>query len=106
MDELDRLMTRKEVARYLGLNVNTIQRWHWKGSDAPPFIKIGRSVRYKESEVKAWVERTTAKPKARTIRLEWQAVGADGQPFGPVHVGRTISCDRPYTPYITSPPAT
>jgi excisionase family DNA binding protein len=57
MDTLDRLMTRKELAEMLQVNVNTIQRWHWKGESAPPFMKIGRSVRYKKRDVMEWLWR-------------------------------------------------
>ena len=51
----DRLMTRKELAAYLGIEPNTIARWKWAGTDSPPCIKIGRSVRYWQSEVDRWL---------------------------------------------------
>jgi len=51
---MERLMTRKELAGYLGLEPNTLARWKWKG-DGPPCIKIGRSVRYRQSEVDRWL---------------------------------------------------
>jgi excisionase family DNA binding protein len=86
MSASDRLMTRKEVAAMLQVEPNTIQRWHWKGQDAPPFIKIGRSVRYWKSEVEAWVERNSTQANTKTLRFEWQAVGDDGKPYGPVNV--------------------
>lgn len=55
MDALDKLMTRREVAAYLQVQPQTIQAWHYRGQDAPPFIKVGRSVRYKKSDLLAWL---------------------------------------------------
>lgn len=52
---MERLMTRKELAVFLGVQPQTIARWKWAGTDSPPSIKIGRSVRYRQSEVEAWL---------------------------------------------------
>ena len=52
---MERLMTRKEVAAYLGVQPGTLARWKWAGADAPPCIKIGKSVRYRQSDVEAWL---------------------------------------------------
>lgn len=54
---MERLMTRKEVAAYLGVQPGTLARWKWAGVDSPPCIKMGRSVRYRQSEVDAWLWR-------------------------------------------------
>lgn len=54
---MERLMTRKEVASYLGVQPGTLARWKWAGADSPPCIKMGRSVRYRQSEVDAWLWR-------------------------------------------------
>lgn len=86
MDAIDRLMTRKEVADLLGFSVATLARRAWAGQDAPPFIKIGKTVRYRKSDVDAWIDRTTAASQPKKLRIEWQAVDDDGQAFGPVHV--------------------
>ena len=51
----DRLMTRKELAAYLGIEPGTIARWKWAGTDSPPCLKIGRSVRYWKSDVDRWL---------------------------------------------------
>lgn len=55
MDALDKLMTRREVAAYLQVQPQTIQGWHYRGQDAPPFIKVGRSVRYKKRDLLEWL---------------------------------------------------
>ena len=51
----DTLLTRREVAEILGFQANTLARWAWK-KEGPPFIKVGtKSVRYRASELRAWV---------------------------------------------------
>jgi len=53
----DKLMTRREVAEMLGMQPNTLARWAWK-KEGPPFIKVGpKAVRYRRSEVMAWLWR-------------------------------------------------
>lgn len=54
---MERLMTRKEVAAYLGVQPNTLARWKWAGKDSPPYISLGRAIRYRQSEVDAWLWR-------------------------------------------------
>lgn len=54
---MERLMNRKEVAAYLGVQPGTLARWKWAGTDSPPCIKIGRLIRYRKSDVDAWLWR-------------------------------------------------
>jgi len=51
-----KLLTSKEVAKILGLSVAWCEFHRWKG-DGIPFIKLGRTVRYRESDVLAWVDK-------------------------------------------------
>lgn len=44
-----------QLADLLCQSVRTIQKWRVTGY-GPPYYKIGRSVRYRRSEVIAWVE--------------------------------------------------
>ncbi|PHP64820.1 transcriptional regulator [Zhengella mangrovi] len=48
------LLTETDVARQLGVSVRTLQSWRVKGG-GPVFSKLGRSVRYRPSDVDAWV---------------------------------------------------
>lgn len=43
------------MAQRLNVSVKTLQRWRWIGY-GPPFIKIGRAVRYRDSDVEAFVQ--------------------------------------------------
>lgn len=49
------LLSEKDAARLLAMSVRTLQAWRGAGN-GPPYIKIGRSIRYKRSELLAWIE--------------------------------------------------
>lgn len=51
----EQLMTPQEVADHLGVPLATLYRWNSYGS-APRRVKVGRYVRYRRSDVDAWVE--------------------------------------------------
>lgn len=50
----DRLWTTNELAGYLQVSVHTIYHWRYQG-DAPPAIKVGRSLRFRPADVDAWL---------------------------------------------------
>lgn len=55
-EELDRLIDEKEAAPMIGVKRQTLAKWRMSGNpDAPPFVKVGRSCRYKLSTIKAWI---------------------------------------------------
>lgn len=61
---IDRLLTRAEVADWLGVTrqwLDAIGSRH----DAPPYVRIGRTVRYDRQAVAAWLEHQSATPMAR-----------------------------------------
>lgn len=45
-----------QAAHYLGLSVNTLNKWRVQGR-GPNFVKLGRAVCYKQSELDAWLDR-------------------------------------------------
>lgn len=52
----DKLLTTGEVAKLLNVSKAWLEYHRWKG-DGIPFLRIGtRTVRYRESNVKAWLE--------------------------------------------------
>ena len=51
---LDQLYNEKETAKLLSLSVKTLQRYRYNGG-GPIYIKIGKSVRYKESDIEKYV---------------------------------------------------
>ncbi len=57
------LFTQITVAHVRGCSLATMERDRWRG-DGIPYIKIGRSVRYKKSDVLAWLDQY--QPQAST----------------------------------------
>lgn len=44
-----------EAARRLGLSLSTLEKYRFHHvADAPPFVRIGRAVRYRVSDLEAW----------------------------------------------------
>jgi predicted DNA-binding transcriptional regulator AlpA len=63
----DRLLSRAEVEVSFGLSRRFLEVSAVRG-DGPPMVKIGRSVRYRAGDVRAWIE-------ARRVTSTSQAVG-------------------------------
>ena len=59
MQQRDRLLTVQELAEYLGVPVATLYQWRYR-SEGPKGFRVGRHVRYRWSEIEAWVERQMA----------------------------------------------
>jgi predicted DNA-binding transcriptional regulator AlpA len=53
MSELEPLLDETEISKLLGRSVATLQKDRLRG---PPFIKVGRLVRYRPSGVRAWLD--------------------------------------------------
>jgi excisionase family DNA binding protein len=51
----DELMTRTEAAKYLALQPQTLAAWACKGRNVIPFIKHGKYVRYRRSDLEAFL---------------------------------------------------
>ncbi len=51
----ERLLREREVFERLNIGVSTGQQYRLKGL-GPKFVKIGRSVRYRESDVQAYID--------------------------------------------------
>jgi excisionase family DNA binding protein len=49
------LLTRKEAAQFLSLRKSTLDSWACKGN-GPRFIKLGKAVRYRMSDLEAFIE--------------------------------------------------
>lgn len=51
---MDKMLSPDEVAELLGISVRTVYAWRYRG-DGPPGFKVGRHVRYRPSDVEAWL---------------------------------------------------
>ena len=54
----DSLLTQDQLAEYLQLQPKTIETMRRRG-DGPRFIKVGRSVRYRGSDIRDWFDDQT-----------------------------------------------
>ena len=58
------LLTREQAAAYLGLAPQTLAVWAITGRYSLPTIKVGRCVRYRQSDLDAWLASRTVAPSA------------------------------------------
>jgi excisionase family DNA binding protein len=61
---LPRLFTAKEIKRMLGVSDNTLTK-HVSRGDFPAPLRIGRYLRWPESEVTAWLKQQKRKARHR-----------------------------------------
>lgn len=47
-------LSNREAAAYLGLKAATLNKWRCHG-DGPPFIKVGRLIRYRRADLDAYL---------------------------------------------------
>lgn len=53
-------MTTAQAADYLGLKVSTLESWRSEArDDAPPYMKLGGRVFYRQSTLDEWIEKNT-----------------------------------------------
>jgi predicted DNA-binding transcriptional regulator AlpA len=54
-ETLSHLMGEKEVAVITGMSIATVRRWRLL-DQGPKYLKIGAAVRYRASDVSAWLQ--------------------------------------------------
>ena len=61
--DMDKLLTTEEAAEILNIKRYTLICWRSKNTRVigPAYIKVGRSVRYRVSDIEAWVETRKSK---------------------------------------------
>lgn len=50
------------TAEYLQVPIRTIEDWRYRHM-GPPFVKMGRSIRYRKKEVDRWLETRVVDPE-------------------------------------------
>lgn len=55
LDQSFCLLTEVDASQILNLKVTTLRRWRWSG-EGPPHIKLGGAVRYRRSDLEAYIE--------------------------------------------------
>lgn len=59
---VDALLGPPELTAILGVPLSTIYKWNAAGT-GPRFFKVGRHVRWRRSDVDAWLERNASQPR-------------------------------------------
>lgn len=52
---MEQLYTPAQVSEALGVSVKTLEKWRW-GRRNLPYIKLGAAVRYRGSDLEAWLD--------------------------------------------------
>ncbi|MPT39421.1 MAG: DNA-binding protein [Achromobacter sp.] len=52
---MDKLLTSDQLAAVLGVSVQTLYNRRTRGEPLPPCVKVGRLLRYEQTEVHAWL---------------------------------------------------
>lgn len=52
-------LTTEEVATRIGMQAQTVRKWRSRGTLGPKSYKIGGAVKYKQSDVDAWLEQNS-----------------------------------------------
>lgn len=58
------LLNEVRAAEILGLSIRTLQAWRAHGT-GPCFVRAGRAVRYRRSDLGSWIEANTIAPRQR-----------------------------------------
>jgi predicted DNA-binding transcriptional regulator AlpA len=66
---VEQLLSAKALAEILGLAVQTLYNRHSTGGDLPPSIKLGQQIRFRPSDVEAWLEGKFTAPKPPSLPL-------------------------------------
>jgi predicted DNA-binding transcriptional regulator AlpA len=62
--DADPLLTEKHLSRMLSISPRTLQAWRMRGF-GPAFVRIGRSIRYRQSVLTEWMKSKTCQPQVR-----------------------------------------
>jgi hypothetical protein len=65
----DKLLTEIQAADLLRMSSRTLQAWRGQGV-GPPFIRAGRAIRYRRSDVMSWATDNTVKPKPPSAQVD------------------------------------
>ena len=66
---LPELLTEKQVSERWNVSLNTLRFWR-STKDGPPYVKLGRSVRYNVSALEKYLRRNTCESKTRATAEE------------------------------------
>ncbi len=53
------LLSAGQTANILGIKETTLSQQRWRGCKNLPYVKLGKTIRYKLSDIEAYIERCT-----------------------------------------------
>ncbi len=59
----DKLLSATQTANILGLKVTTLAQKRWRGDKSLPWVKLGKSIRYKLSDINNYIQRCSINEK-------------------------------------------
>lgn len=59
ISQANALLTPNDAADMMQVSVGTLQVWRSTGRHSLPFVKVGGCVRYRRSDIEAWLDRRT-----------------------------------------------
>jgi predicted DNA-binding transcriptional regulator AlpA len=68
--DAEALLVEVHAADLLGLSSRTLQSWRSK-REGPPFIRVGRAIRYRRQALLDWATANTVHTKNPTARGDW-----------------------------------
>jgi excisionase family DNA binding protein len=85
MDLVSELLDTATAAQYLGLQRNTLEVWRSAGRYNLPFVRVGRSIRYRRGDLDAWLTARTATQTGATNHVQPPLRGAKRVRRGALH---------------------
>jgi predicted DNA-binding transcriptional regulator AlpA len=64
--DTESLLAEIYAADLLGLSSRTLQSWRSK-NEGPPYVRVGRAVRYRRQDLLNWVGQNTVAPPSRIV---------------------------------------
>ena len=52
----ERVLTEQEAAQFIRVTVHALRAWRWRKQDGPIYTKLGSLVRYRVSDLEAYLE--------------------------------------------------
>jgi predicted DNA-binding transcriptional regulator AlpA len=54
-----KMLSQSEAAQVIGITAQCLNQWRYEKRDMPPYVKIGRIIRYPEDGLYQWLESKT-----------------------------------------------
>jgi predicted DNA-binding transcriptional regulator AlpA len=61
---INQLLSPRQAAEILCLKEATLAQFRWRGDKRLPWVKLGKSIRYKLADIEAFIERSTVRQGA------------------------------------------